>query len=415
MVPPDLLKSGLSSHPARSDDQRRMKIAFIIEHLDPNRGGMERSAVDFLTELAELGPEIHVVTQTTAWHHPGIQVHALGVSGWTDGMQYRSFVVHAQRFLEDQSWDVVHAVRPCLSCDMYQPRGGIVKAGQERTVATRRNGIARLIRQAALLFDAKERLLASLEHRLLTGSSPPIVVVPSKYVRRQVEERYLLAAEHIRRVFNGVRVTPPEQAARERARRLVRNEIGVPADALVAIFVGHNFRRKGLARMLEALAKPAAQAWVLLVLGRGATHYYERYARQLRIRERVRFLGGRADAWDSYCAADVCVLPTYNDPCSRTVLEALSLGLPCVTTAYDGSSECITDGRHGFVIDSPDSVDALANALDKLRDASTRRYMAQQTIELRPFLSMRRHAEEILALYREVTAMRAPLQTARRM
>jgi UDP-glucose:(heptosyl)LPS alpha-1,3-glucosyltransferase len=388
-----------------------MKVAFIIEHLDPHRGGMERSAADFLTELADLGPEMHVVTQTSAWDHPGIQVHALGVSGWTDAMQYRSFVADAERFLANRQWDVVHAVRPCLACDVYQPRGGIVKVGQERTVATRRNGITRLIRQAALWFDAKERLLASLEHRLLTRRSPPIVVVPSAYVRRQVEERYPLSAERIRRVFNGVRVTPLGYEGREQARRLVRQEAGLPADALVAIFVGHNFRRKGLARIMESLTRTPAQGWHLLVLGRGATRYYERYAQELRIVDRVRFLGGRAEAWDFYCAADVCVLPTYNDPCSRTILEALSLGLPCITTAYDGSSECIRDGDHGFVVDSPESVDAMANALDKLRDASTRRYMSEQTVQLRPLLSMRRHAMEILALYREVEAIRTPQPT----
>ena len=104
-----------------------MKIAFIVEHLDPNRGGLERSAVDFLTELAALGPEIHVVTQSGEWEHPGIQVHRLGVTGWTYEAQYREFVGRAQRFLADRSWDVVHAVRPCLSCDVYQPRGGIVE------------------------------------------------------------------------------------------------------------------------------------------------------------------------------------------------------------------------------------------------------------------------------------------------
>jgi UDP-glucose:(heptosyl)LPS alpha-1,3-glucosyltransferase len=389
-----------------------MKVAFIIEHLDPDRGGMERSAVDFLTELVDLGPEIHVVTQMSAWDHPGLRVHRLGRSGWTDGAQYEGFICRAHEFLADGPWDVVHAVRPCLSCDMYQPRGGIVKAGQERTIATRRSGVARLIRQAALLFDAKERLLGSLECRLLTGASPPIVVVPSEYVRRQVRERYRLSEERIRRVFNGVRVASPSQPEWERARRRVREEAGLPADALVALFVGHNFRRKGLARMLESLSRPTAQAWHLLVLGRGATGYYERYASQLRVKRRVRFLGGHAEAWDFYCAADVCVLPTYNDPCSRTVLEALSLGLPCITTAYDGSSECMADGRHGFVIDSPESVDAMANALDKLRDAATRRYISEQTAELRPFLSMRRHAAEILALYHEVVARRTPLRTA---
>jgi glycosyltransferase involved in cell wall biosynthesis len=384
-----------------------MKIAFIIEHLDPNRGGLERSAVDFLSELAELGPEIHVVTQNGEWDHPGIHVHRLGVSGWTYEAQYREFVGHAQRFLANRSWDVVHAVRPCLSCDVYQPRGGIVKVGQARTVATRRNGIARLIRQAALLFDAKERLLASLEHRLLTKALPPIVVVPSEYVRRQVEERYRLPDECIKRVFNGVRVTPLERGEREQVRRRVRGELGLSVDALVAIFVGHNFRRKGLARMMESLTRPAAQAWHLLVVGRGAVGYYERYAEQVRIKDRVHFLGSRPDAQALYSVADVCVLPTYNDPCSRTILEALSLGLPCITTAYDGSSECIADGDHGFVIDSPESVDALANALDKLRDDSTRRHMAEQTVELRSFLSMRRHAMEILALYRKIADRRS--------
>ena len=274
-------------------------------------------------------------------------------------------------------------------------------------MATRRNGVARLMRHVGLLFDAKERLLASLEHRLLMRRSP-VVVVPSAYVRRQVEERYHLSSERIRRVFNGVRVMPPRREEREQARRLVREEIGLPPDALVAIFVGHNFRRKGLARMIETMTRPSAQGWHLLVVGREATRYYERYAQQLRVRDRVRFPGSRAEAWDFYYAADVCVLPTYNDPCSRTILEALSLGLPCITTAYDGSSECIKDGEHGFVVDSPESVDAMANALDKLRDASTRRYISEQTIKLRSLLSMRRHAAEVFALYREVQAMRGP-------
>lgn len=384
-----------------------MRIAFIVEHLDPNRGGLERSAVDFLTELAALGPEIHVVTQSGEWEHPGIQVHRLGVTGWTYEAQYREFVGRAQRFLADRSWDVVHAVRPCLSCDVYQPRGGIVEAGQARTVATRRKGIARLMRQVGLLFDAKERLLVSLEHRLLNGPSPPIVVVPSAYVRRQLEERYRLPDECIKRVFNGVRVTPMDRREREQVRRRMRNELGLPDDSLVAIFVGHNFRRKGLARMIESLTKPAAQAWRLLVVGRGSTGYYERYAEQVRIKDRVHFLGSRDDAQALYSVADVCVLPTYNDPCSRTVLEALSLGLPCITTAYDGSSECMTDGEHGFVIESPESVDALANALEKLRDESTRRHMAEQTVKLRPYLSMRRHAMEILALYRKIAENRS--------
>ncbi|HEX2055363.1 MAG TPA: glycosyltransferase, partial [Nitrospiraceae bacterium] len=193
-----------------------MKVAFIIEHLDPDRGGMERSAVDFLSELVELGLDVHVVTQTSAWEHPGIHVHRLGVSGWSNEAQYRNFADGAQDFIAGRRWDIVHAIRPCVGCDMYQPRGGLIKVGQERTVATRRSGLGRLIRQAALAFDAKERLLMSLEHRLLTKASPPMVVVPSDYVGRQVEERYRLSSDRVRRVFNGVNVAPPAEEERLR-------------------------------------------------------------------------------------------------------------------------------------------------------------------------------------------------------
>lgn len=384
-----------------------MKVAFIIQHLDPIRGGMERSAADFLTELVKFGLQIHVVTQTVAWNHPGVQVHPLGVSGWSDALQYRQFIERAQRFLATQTWDVRHAIRPCLACDVYQPRGGIVKAGQERTVALRRNGIARFIRQATLLFDAKERLLASLEHRLLSGGTSPLVVVPSEYVRRQVEQYYRLPEGAIRRVFNAVRVTAPEASERQQTRRRLRNELGLSEEALVTIFVGHNFRRKGLSRLLESLSRPPAQRWHLLVVGRESAAHYERYAHRLKIADRVRFLGSRTDVPDLYCAADACVLPTYNDPCSRTILEALSLGLPCITTAYDGSSECIRDGEHGFVVDNPDSVDAFATALHKLRDRETRRYMSQKATALAPFLAMRRHAAEMITVYESVVGRRS--------
>ena len=59
------------------------------------------------------------------------------------------------------------------------------------------------------------------------------------------------------------------------------------------------------------------------------------------------------------------------------------------------------------MIDSPESVDALANALTKLSDEPTRRYISKQTTALGSFLSMRRHATEVFNLYREIAARRS--------
>ncbi|MCX6959788.1 MAG: glycosyltransferase, partial [Verrucomicrobia bacterium] len=46
-------------------------------------------------------------------------------------------------------------------------------------------------------------------------------------------------------------------------------------------------------------------------------------------------------------------------------LEALSAGLPIITTSANGVSEVITPGIHGEVIDEPSDVSALVTALRK--------------------------------------------------
>ncbi len=60
--------------------------------------------------------------------------------------------------------------------------------------------------------------------------------------------------------------------------------------------------------------------------------------------------------------------PTYYDPCSLVVLEALACGLPVITTAQNGASELMTDGREGYILTTPDAQGELIAALDHMTD-----------------------------------------------
>jgi glycosyltransferase involved in cell wall biosynthesis len=65
--------------------------------------------------------------------------------------------------------------------------------------------------------------------------------------------------------------------------------------------------------------------------------------------------------------ADVLVLPSVEDACALVVAEALSSGIPVVTTTTNGSSRYVTHGRDGLVLDAPNAVelaDAIAAASD---------------------------------------------------
>ncbi len=84
------------------------------------------------------------------------------------------------------------------------------------------------------------------------------------------------------------------------------------------------------------------------------------------------------------------------------VLEALSLGLPCITTTYNGAADVIRNGEQGYVVECPESVPAIADSLRKLEDSSARQRMSRNALGLHSYLSMRRHAQEIVRLYEQI-------------
>jgi UDP-glucose:(heptosyl)LPS alpha-1,3-glucosyltransferase len=67
------------------------------------------------------------------------------------------------------------------------------------------------------------------------------------------------------------------------------------------------------------------------------------------------------------------VHPTRWDACSLVTIEGLAAGLPVITTAMNGASELITDGRSGFVLPDPEDVPALAASMRQLLDPGRRR------------------------------------------
>ena len=80
--------------------------------------------------------------------------------------------------------------------------------------------------------------------------------------------------------------------------------------------------------------------------------------------------------------------------------------MPCITTRMNGAAEAITDGVEGFVIDSPDDIEALADRIGRLRDRGLAAQMGEAAARLAPRLSMTRHVDEMLKLYDEIVASR---------
>src|SRR5206468_8918645 len=109
---------------------------------------------------------------------------------------------------------------------------------------------------------------------------------------------------------------------------------------------------------------------------------YKALAADLGLSATVHLAGFQPDIRPPFWASDFFVLPTYYDPCSLVVFEALSCGLPVITTACNGASELMTDGREGYIVTAPDSRGELVQALDRMADDATRSPMVAHASRL---------------------------------
>jgi len=210
---------------------------------------------------------------------------------------------------------------------------------------------------------------------------PDVVLVVSEMWRQILRNDYGVAAGV---VPNGVDVSRFSAATPGRAAQL-RSSVGAD-DRPLLLAVGGIEPRKGSDTLVRALAVMRRQFGVRPVLAVVGGHSFQDYrAYKDRVLGELPGLGLALDddvvlvgtvpdadmpAW--YAAADVLAFPSVKEGFGLAVLEAMSAGLPVVTSDLPVFREYLVDGRDALLVEVGD-VDALAAALHAaLDDASLR-------------------------------------------
>jgi UDP-glucose:(heptosyl)LPS alpha-1,3-glucosyltransferase len=133
-------------------------------------------------------------------------------------------------------------------------------------------------------------------------------------------------------------------------RRSARAAFALDDEARVALFVGHEFGRKGLDFAIEALVHAPS---VLLLVAGGETPeslaHASALADRVGVAERVLLMGPRTDLQLFLAASDMFVLPSAYEAYQLVVLEALASGLPVISTPVGCAPDVIEDGVNGFL------------------------------------------------------------------
>ncbi|WP_201244737.1 glycosyltransferase [Halochromatium salexigens] len=139
----------------------------------------------------------------------------------------------------------------------------------------------------------------------------------------------------------------------------------------VIVSVGRLVRAKQFSLLLRAFAllPPAMNARLMICGGGGQHERLLALAARLGIADRIELLGYQSNPFRYVAAADLFVCSSVFEGANNALLEALTLGTPCVSTdCPSGPREILNDGRLGPLVPVDDPV-ALAEAMRSVLEA----------------------------------------------
>lgn len=386
-----------------------MKVAIVIERYDLSLGGAEWMAFELASALSRLGIDAEILTAKASQTAENIQV--LFPNLQSKRIPLRAFSEAVRQHLRHAHFDIVHSFVPLTFADVYQPPGGSFIEAAIRNATSYENKFIISCKKVTSFLNLRRTESLRAERQLCTDPGGPLVAALSEYVRKQFKTHYGLAAERIAVMPNGVRTDKPVDSSMAKLLKTrVLTDFGINdgSKAVFFLFGANNFRLKGLTVLLKALANTNAAGTAmtpyLIVAGSGKINKYRWLAKHLNIADKVAFLGSVNNMENLLAITNVGILPTFYDPSSRFILEALAAGKPVITTKFNGACDLFVNNRHGKVIDTPDNIPALAQAISHFIDEKNRRTAEEAILadNLTEKISIERLAGQLLSAYKSI-------------
>jgi len=326
-------------------------------------GGAESFLTRFMGGLIESGHEIDLFS--SGWEKmDGVTLHKVSAGG-PRFLRPLFFAINAERAIKRARPDIVISLERAWSQDIYRAGDGC-----HREWLIQKARFSPWWKRLSTRLNPLHIVLFYLERRLFESKMLKKVVANSEMVKADILRHYQIPPEKITIIRNGIDAAAFIGAGPDGR---LRAELGIDEEAVMLLFVGSGFERKGLMHAIRALPHLKGKGDIRLVaVGKGRAGRYEKEAERLGVRKNVVFTGPRKDVARFYQAADIFILPSIYEPFSNACLEAMAAGLPVITTKANGFSEIIKEGLTGAVVDDPANSREVAAAVEKFLDEKTR-------------------------------------------
>lgn len=201
-------------------------------------------------------------------------------------------------------------------------------------------------------------------NRMLTPFTDAFIAVAKEH-QRFLSEFEKFPAERVHCIPNGV---DTERFIRLQDDAAVRKSLGLPESAPVVGIVAALRPEKNHDLFLNMAARvsntvPEAR---FLIIGDGPERTrLEALAKELQITEQVVFAGTRQDIPEVLSTMSVFALTSHNEANPVSILEAMSIGIPVVSTDVGSIHESVADGKSGYLVPAGD-LEALSSKVESL-------------------------------------------------
>lgn len=321
---------------SRKINAKGLSVAVVIKHFTTT-GGAEKYAVEIARRILARGHSVHVFSrEIDANAAGGMHTHLIPrQAAFSSAFNLYRFAQASDGRIDRNQFDVVHTHEKGATGDVATVHTFSYLHGLER--------LSWLKKLNTFYLSPRGLLYYWLEKKQLLSSA---VVTVSEMIRSDIQ-RYFPQTNPIHTITPGVDVAafnpgrPPDRSNADSTDRPTGNR-----GELKVLFVGSEFRRKGLDQLILALPEKAR----LTVVGRGErfSHYHQLVKTAGREKQVV-FEGLVDNVHDYYASADVFVLPSLREAFGMAALEAMAVGLPVVVRSTTGVADLIDDGQNGFV------------------------------------------------------------------
>lgn len=389
-----------------------MRILFVSDVFFPRVNGVSTSIQTFRRELTSLGHETVLLAPEYPTAHPDdagiVRIASRRVPLDPEDRAMRWTQLRAQhRRLAGQRFDLVHIQTPFLA---HYAGVSLARRWGIPAVATYHTLFEEYLYHYAKFVP--RGAMRALARGFSRGQCNALdaVLVPS-IAMRETLERYGVEVP-IAIVPTGIRL--PEFVGGDGARFRARH--GIQPGRPVALFVGRVAFEKNIEFLVRMLAHACQEIpeILLIICGEGpAEHALARLVESMGLSGNVRFVGylDRATALlDCYRASDVFVFASRTETQGLVLLEAMTLGVPVVSTAVMGTCDILNPGK-GALVAREDEREFAAAVVKVVSDRSLHARLSQEAVDYAKTWDAPNTATRLAAFYREVTS-RTPLLPA---